>query len=123
MNRVVYDSALGGSCPRCGKRIDRCNCGGQQDRARTPTSGPAGRLPRDGTVRVLRDRGGRGGKVVTVVAGLPIEDAPAVGTELKRLCGSGGTTKGDVVEIQGDHRDRVAEVLRARGYTVKLAGG
>lgn len=74
-------------------------------------------------VRVLRERGGRGGKVVTVVAGLPLQDVPAVGAELKRLCGSGGTTKGDVVEIQGVHRDRVAEVLRVRGYSVKLAGG
>lgn len=76
-------------------------------------------------MRVLRDRKGRGGKVVTVVAGVPggASAAAQIGTELKRLCGSGGTVKGDVVEIQGDHRDRIAEALKQKGYTVKLAGG
>jgi translation initiation factor 1 len=71
----------------------------------------------------MRDRGGRGGKVVTVIAGLPFQEAPALGTELKKLCGTGGTVRGDVVEIQGDHRERIADVLRKRGYQVKLAGG
>jgi translation initiation factor 1 len=46
-----------------------------------------------------------------------------VAAELKRLCGVGGTVKDGVVEIQGDHRERVAERLRALGHTVKLAGG
>lgn len=87
------------------------------------SSGPAAAVPRDGVVRVLRDRKQRGGKVVTVIAGLPPGAAGQVGTELKRLCGTGGTVKGDVVEIQGDHRDRVVDALRQRGYTVKLAGG
>ncbi len=76
-------------------------------------------------MRVLRDRKNRGGKVVTVVAGLPGGPSAVsqVATDLKRLCGTGGTAKGDVVEIQGDHRERIADLLRARGYTVKLAGG
>lgn len=82
-------------------------------------------VPNDGVVRIFRDRGNRGGKVVTVVRGLrgrgPALDALAA--ELKRLCGAGGTVKDDVVEIQGDHRERVASHLRARGHTVKLAGG
>jgi len=47
----------------------------------------------------------------------------ARGSELRRLCGAGGTVKDGTVEIQGDHRDRVAQHLRALGYTVKLAGG
>ena len=126
MNRVVYDTALGGNCPRCGKRLDRCNCFGQRDRARAAEApAAAASLPRDGVVRVLRDRKSRGGKVVTVVAGLPGGPSAVaqVATDLKRLCGTGGTTKGDVVEIQGDHRERIADLLRARGYTVKLAGG
>lgn len=74
-------------------------------------------------VRVLRDRKQRGGKVVTLVAGLPPGVAAQIGSELKRLCGTGGTVKADVVEIQGDHRERVVDALRQRGYTVKLAGG
>jgi translation initiation factor 1 len=82
-------------------------------------------IPRDGVVRIFRDRGNRGGKVVTVVRGLRARgDAlEALAAELKRLCGAGGTVKNDVVEIQGDHRERVAEQLRALGHTVKLAGG
>ncbi len=60
-----------------------------------------------------------------MILGLP-ELGPAVeagAAELKRLCGAGGTRKDGVVEIQGDHRERLAEHLRALGYTVKLAGG
>jgi translation initiation factor 1 len=60
-----------------------------------------------------------------VIHGLP-ERGPALETrlyEMKRLCGAGGTLKDGVVEIQGDHRERLAERLRALGYTVKLAGG
>ena len=82
-------------------------------------------MPRDGVVRLFRDRGGRNGKTVTVIRGLP-ERGPALEAcvaQMKRLCGAGGTLKDGVVEIQGDHRDRLAEHLRALGHTVKLAGG
>ena len=82
-------------------------------------------LPSDGLVRLFRDRGGRNGKTVTVIRGLP-ERGPALEARvalMKRLCGAGGTLKDDAVEIQGDHRERLAEHLRAAGYTVKLAGG
>jgi translation initiation factor 1 len=76
-------------------------------------------------VRLFRDRGGRNGKTVTVIRGLP-ERGDALGAraaELKRLCGAGGGVKDGAVEIQGDHRERVATRLRELGYTVKLAGG
>jgi translation initiation factor 1 len=76
-------------------------------------------------VRLFRDRGGRNGKTVTVIRGLP-ERGPALEARvalMKRLCGAGGTLKDDAVEIQGDHRERLAEHLRTAGYTVKLAGG
>lgn len=82
-------------------------------------------VPRDGVVRIFRDRGGRNGKTVTVIHGLP-ERGPALEarlSELKRLCGAGGTVKDGVLEIQGDHRERLAARLRALGHTVKLAGG
>ena len=92
-----------------------------------PTKPPIGRptIPRDGVVRLFRDRGGRNGKTVTVIHGLP-ERGPALESrlsELKKMCGAGGTLKDGVLEIQGDHRERLAERLRALGYTVKLAGG
>lgn len=127
MNRVVYDSEVGrvDFCPTCGKRNDRCTC---RRKPESPVAGSAKRvasLPKDGVVRILGDRKGRGGKTVTVVAGLPggATAATRVATELKRLCGTGGTVKDGLIEIQGDHRDRIAAALRDRGYTVKLAGG
>jgi translation initiation factor 1 len=80
-------------------------------------------LPRDGIVRVFREKGKRGGKAVTVVRGLPAADLEKVAADLKRFCGAGGSAKNGAVEIQGDHREKVAVRLRAQGYEVKLAGG
>ena len=77
----------------------------------------------DGAVRVSREKGGRRGKTVTIVSGLPPAAREAVAGELKRHCGAGGSIKEGVVEIQGDHRDKVAARLRAAGYDVKVAGG
>jgi translation initiation factor 1 len=80
-------------------------------------------LPDDGVVRIFREKGGRGGKVVTVVRGLPAGETAAVASDLKRRCGSGGSAKDGVVEIQGDHREKIAARLERQGYRVKLAGG
>ena len=90
-----------------------------------PTPPPGPRVPDDGVVRIFRERGGRNGKTVTVVRGLPDRGAAleARASALRRLCGAGGTVRDGAVEIQGDHRERVAERLRADGLTVKLAGG
>ena len=86
--------------------------------------GPAGpQAPNDGVVRIFRDRSGRNGKVVTIIRGLPARDLEARASDLKRLCGAGGAVKDGAVEIQGDHRERIAAHLRSLGYTVKLAGG
>jgi translation initiation factor 1 len=83
-------------------------------------------MPRgDGVVRVRRETGGRGGKTVTAIYGVPLPEAKLkdLAGELKRLCGTGGTIKEGTIEIQGDHRDRIVAALEQRGYTVKLAGG
>jgi translation initiation factor 1 len=104
------------------------------DGVRVPSAPPAPRParpaaghrpPDDGIVRIARDRGNRGGKIVTVIHGLRVRGVAldALAAQLKRLCGAGGTVKDGVVEIQGDHRERIAEKLRALGHTVKLAGG
>lgn len=83
---------------------------------------PAGRaMPDDGVVRVAREK--RRNSAVTVVHGLAAAEAEAVGKELKRHCGTGGTVKHGLVEIQGDHRDRIVAYLEARGRRVKRAGG
>jgi translation initiation factor 1 len=83
-------------------------------------------LPRgDGIVRVRRETGNRGGKTVTTIRGVPLSESALqeLAGELKRLCGTGGTVKDRVIEIQGDHRDKIVATLTRRGYTVKLAGG
>jgi len=93
---------------------------------RRQTTEPQPRQPpshADGAVRVSREKGGRRGKTVTIVSGLPRDAQEVVAGELKRHCGAGGTIKGGAIEIQGDHRDKVAERLRASGYDVKVTGG
>jgi translation initiation factor 1 len=73
----------------------------------------------------LRDKKGRGGKTVTLITGLTgsAQALAQLASELKRLCGTGGTLRGDVLEIQGDFRDRLQPELERRGYKVKIAGG
>lgn len=89
--------------------------------AAEPARGP--QLPADGVVRIFREKGGRGGKTVTVVRGLPPTDVDPVAKDLKRLCGTGGAAKDGAVELQGDHREKAKARLESRGYRVKLAGG
>jgi translation initiation factor 1 len=83
----------------------------------------AAAVPEDGIVRLFRERGKRGGKTVTVIRGLPQRELEARALELKRLCGAGGTTRDGAIEIQGEHRERIAGRLGALGFRVKLAGG
>jgi translation initiation factor 1 len=80
-------------------------------------------LPDDGVVRVKREVAGRRGKPVTTVHGVPPDALKELAGHLKRRCGSGGSTKRGIIEIQGDHRDVVVAELEARGYDVKRAGG
>jgi translation initiation factor 1 len=76
-------------------------------------------------VRVRREVAGRRGKSVTTVSGVPVGDAELrqLAGKLKKRCGVGGSVKDGVIELQGDHRDVVVEVLKAEGYTPVLAGG
>lgn len=82
-------------------------------------------FPADGKVRVRRETGGRRGKTVTAVYGVPLREAElkALAGRLKKRCGVGGAAKHGVIELQGDHRDAVVAILRAEGYTVVLSGG
>jgi translation initiation factor 1 len=117
-NRVVYDTDRGrlDRCSNCKRRAEACVC---------PKGTPGKAASGDGIVRVMRDRKGRKGKTVTVVSGIPggPDVLAEIATTLKKLCGSGGTVADGNVEIQGDHRDRVAAKLADLGYRVKLAGG
>jgi len=92
--------------------------GRRAEPAASRPAAPAG----DGVVRVGRTSSGRRGKTVTLVTGLPAGDVAGVAKELKKLCGSGGSVKEGVVEIQGDQRARIIAHLEPR-YRVKPTGG
>ena len=111
---LVWSSETGRICPGCGKGVAACICKKQ-------TTRPAG----DGIIRVRRESKGRGGKTVTVVSGVPGDDAAlkVLAGELKKRCGTGGTVKEGNIEIQGDFCDLLVAELAKRGYTVKRAGG
>lgn len=111
---LVYSTDSGRMCPACRRPKADCICG----RAKPV---PAG----DGIVRVSREKKGRGGKTVTLVRGLALapEELATLGRQLKTACGSGGTVAGGVIEIQGDHVERVVPLLQAKGFVVKRAGG
>jgi translation initiation factor 1 len=86
---------------------------------------PAVRRTGDGRVRVRREVAGRRGKPVTTISGVPLPDAELkqLAGRLKKRCGVGGSIKDGVIELQGDHREVVMEMLRAGGYDVVAAGG
>ena len=104
---------------------DRLVYASGRGRIGAPDPEPPRRPRGDGIVRVRRETQGRGGKTVTTISGVPLADAAlaALASELKRRCGTGGTAKDGVIEIQGDHRDTVVAALQKQGMTVKRAGG
>jgi translation initiation factor 1 len=81
--------------------------------------------PAQQTVYLHRESSGRGGKAVTLVKNLAlsVEDLKALAKKLKQECGTGGTIKEGMIEIQGEQRQRIAAVLQELGYKVKIAGG
>ncbi len=81
--------------------------------------------PHEQVVYLHRESKGRGGKGVSLVKNLALseKDMKALAKKLKASCGSGGTVKDGVIEIQGEHREKIAEVLGKLGYRVKIAGG
>lgn len=112
-SRLVYSTDTAGKCPTCGWPQKNCQCS-----ARRHGSAP---IP-DRIIAKLRvEKSGRGGKTVTVVFGLPDNDAflKELSQKLKRACGVGGTAADASVELQGDVRARVRAVLEQLGYVVK----
>jgi translation initiation factor 1 len=81
--------------------------------------------PQQQIVYLHRESGGRGGKVVSIVKNLALsnDDMKSLAKKLKRECGTGGTVKDGMIEIQGEHRQRIADALQKLGYTVQIAGG
>lgn len=85
---------------------------------------PSTPSPGEQTARIQLERAGRSGKTVTLVRGLtlPAPELDALGKKLKQGCGTGGTVKDGVIEVQGDHRETLERLLRERGFKTKRAG-
>ena len=110
---LVYSTESGRMCPACRQPVAACQCKTQ----------PV--VKGDGVVRVSRQSKGRGGKTVTLVKGLALDAAAlaTLGKALRTACGSGGTVKDGVIEIQGDHCELVMATLTKQGHQPKRAGG
>lgn len=117
LSRLVYSTEKGRTCSGCGEALDACRCEEVAEQARV--SGL------DGVVRIRREVSGRKGKGVTTITGVPLvsKELEQLAKELKKQCGTGGTLKDAVIEIQGDHRDKLKLVLEKKGFKVKLSGG
>jgi translation initiation factor 1 len=117
---LVYSTETGRICPECCQPVAQCQCAANQ-RAAVAAAGASA----DGVLRVQRETKGRGGKSVTLVRGLALDAVAlsALGKQLKAACGSGGTAKDGVIEVQGDHVATVMAALTKLGYAVKRSGG
>ena len=114
---LVYSTDAGRMCPDCRQPVASCVCKAQAQAQHLSKT--------DGVVRVSLQTKGRGGKSVTLVKGLPLdaEGLAALAKQLRNACGSGGTVKDGVVEVQGDHVATVMAALQKQSYVVKRAGG
>jgi translation initiation factor 1 len=114
MTRIIYSTGIGSLCPNCRRAVRECVC---------PKGAPGSAGPV--AVRVGREIKGRAGKGVTTITGLPMPpgDIETLATQLKKRCGSGGTVRNGVIEIQGEHRDVIVAELVKLGWQAKKSGG
>lgn len=112
--RIIYSTGVGSFCPNCRRPVRDCVCPKGAPGAAGPTA-----------VRVGRETKGRAGKGVTTITGLPMPlcEIESLAAQFKKRCGSGGTVRGGVIEIQGDHRDVVVAELARLGWPAKRSGG
>lgn len=110
---LVYSTDSGRHCPDCGKPVDQCDCKKQMV------------VEGDGVVRIRRETKGRGGKTVTTITGVPLPESELkdLTATLKRRCGTGGTLKEGIIEIQGEHVELLMQELIKHGFKVKKSGG
>ena len=111
----VYSTETGSLCSTCGSKFSACKC---QKLTAFFTSG-------DGKIRVSRESKGRKGNGVSLISGLPLSEAElkVLAKKLKQICGCGGAVKQGIIEIQGEHRDRLVIELNKLGYSAIKAGG
>ncbi len=112
-SRIVYSTGRGKICPVCGWPLDDCRCSSRR--------GADEAVPARVTARMRLEKKGRAGKSVTVVYDLPrnAQFLKGLSQELKRTCGTGGSVVEDTIELQGDQRDRLRELLEHKGFIVK----
>ena len=117
---LVYSTDSGRMCPTCRRPLASCACKAHAAKTSQSAAAAASR-----SVTVWRETKGRAGKGVTVVRGLAMDDAAlaVLGKQLKTMCGSGGTVKDGVIEVQGDHCEQVMQALDKQGFIAKRAGG
>lgn len=110
---LVYSTDAGRHCPDCSQPVDACIC--------KQSAIPDG----DGIARVRRESKGRGGKTVTTITGVPLaeEALKDLAKALKQRCGTGGSLKDGVIEIQGDHVELLLAELVKKGFKAKKSGG
>ena len=113
-SRLVYSTDSGRICSDCGEPSHNGPCAKK-------SSIPSG----DGIVRIKRETKGRKGAGVSLIEGVQLEEKAltTLAKRLKQVCGSGGSVKNGVIEIQGDHREKLKAELEKQGFKVKLAGG
>jgi translation initiation factor 1 len=113
-SKLVYSTGIGSLCPNCRRAVRECVC---------PKGAPG--AAKATAVRVGRETKGRAGRGVTTVTGMPLAEAELAGlaAKLKKRCGSGGTIREGVIEIQGEHRDTIVAELLKMGWQAKKSGG
>ena len=109
--RVVFATGVGRVCATCGWPADDCRCSKPAEEA----------VPKKVVAKFRMEKKGRGGKSVTVIEGLPRNEAflEGLAKELKKACGTGGAVREGAIELQGDCRERLRTLLEARGYQVR----
>ena len=112
MSRLVYSTDRGRTCAVCGWPIDNCQC----SKAKASES-----VPNKVVAKLRMEKSGRGGKTVSVIYDLPnnAEFLKTLCAELKKACGTGGAVSENTIELQGDQRDRLRDLLLKKGFTVK----
>lgn len=117
MTNRVYSTDKGSICPNCNEAVNQCCCASIKQQQHLANL--------DGIIRIRRETAGRKGKGVTILSGIALPEAElkVLLKQMKKICGSGGTLKKDMIEIQGEHREKLKTLLEKQGFKVKLSGG
>jgi translation initiation factor 1 len=121
-SKLVYSTEFGRICPECSKPVSACVC---KKNKSNEMKGTLRHYPDDGIIRIMRETKGHGGKTVTKLSNISIDNnlLKELVKQLKNRCGTGGTIKDDEIIIQGDHRQAILDELIGQGYRAKIAGG